>query len=43
MQDSEPRRLLLDNGNCKQFYETGMVQIDPWTNMPQELLVPRLN
>jgi hypothetical protein len=43
MQDSPPRKLLLEKNGCKVYYESGMVQIDPWTNLPEHLIVPPLN
>lgn len=42
MQDHQPRKLLLEAHSCKLFYELGMVQIDPWTKIPQESLKPSL-
>ena len=43
MQDNPPRKLLLEKNGCKVYYESGMVQIDPWTNLPEHLIVPPLN
>jgi hypothetical protein len=40
VQDNHPRKLLLEQDSCRFFYESGMVQIDPWTNLPKTLLVP---
>jgi len=43
IQDNPPRKLLLEKNGCKVYYESGMVQIDPWTNLPEHLIVPPLN
>jgi hypothetical protein len=43
MQDNHPRKLLLEKDSCKIFHESGMVQLDPWTNLPKELIIPPLN
>jgi hypothetical protein len=42
-QDSRPRTLLLQPGDCRRFFETRMVQIDPWSLIPARALVPRLD
>jgi hypothetical protein len=42
-QDSRPRTLLLQPGDCRRFFDTRMVQIDPWTLLPARALVPRLD
>src|SRR5262249_46239472 len=43
MQDSQPRKLLLEKNDCGAYYASGKVQIDPWTNLPRNalLLPPR--
>jgi len=43
VQDNLPRKLLLEKNDCKLYYESGMVQIDPWTNLPEKSIVPPIN
>jgi hypothetical protein len=40
IQDVGPRKLLLQSGDCGRFFESGMVQVDPWTLIPASVLIP---
>ena len=42
MQDERPRKALLAENDCETFYQSGMIQIDPWSQLPKEFLVPPL-
>jgi hypothetical protein len=43
VQDTRPRKLVLEEHGCQLFDELGVVQIDPWTSIPKSLVVPPLN
>ena len=40
VEDAPPRTLLLEPGNCRRYRDTGIVQVDPWTPLPANDLVP---
>ena len=42
IQDQQPRKLLLAPNDCQLFYQTGEVQIDPWSRFSQKYIVPPL-
>jgi hypothetical protein len=42
MQDQQPRKLLLESNDCQLFYQSGMVQVDPWSRFSKEYIVPPL-
>jgi hypothetical protein len=42
MQDEQPRKALLAQNDCEVFYQSGMVQVDPWSLFSKEFLVPPL-
>jgi hypothetical protein len=42
IQDQQPRKLLLAQDDCGVFYQSGMVQIDPWSRLSQKYIVPPL-
>ena len=42
IQDERPRKALLAINDCEVFYRSGMIQIDPWSQLPKEFLVPPL-
>jgi hypothetical protein len=42
IQDQQPRKLLLAQDDCQVFYQSGMVQIDPWSRLSQKYIVPPL-
>lgn len=43
IQDHQPRRLLLAQNDCQLFYQSGEVQIDPWSRFSKEYIVPPLD
>jgi glycosyltransferase involved in cell wall biosynthesis len=43
LQDGYPRRLLLAEKDCKLYYETRVVQIDPWSRLHEKYIFPPLN
>jgi hypothetical protein len=43
LQDSHPRKLLLEKNDCQLYFESDIVQVDPWTNLPKKYIVPPLN
>lgn len=42
IQDRQPRKLLLAQNDCQLFYQSGNVQIDPWSRLPEDAIVPPL-
>jgi hypothetical protein len=42
IQDHQPRKLLLAQNDCQLFYQSGNVQIDPWSRLPKEAVIPPL-
>jgi hypothetical protein len=42
IQDERPRKVLLAQNDCQVFYQSGMVQVDPWSLLSKEFLVPTL-
>jgi hypothetical protein len=42
VQDERPRKALLAQNDCHILYQSGMVQLDPWSLIPKEFLVPTL-
>ncbi len=42
VQDAPPRTLLLEPGDCGKWADTGIVQLDPWTALEPEDVVPPL-
>ncbi len=42
VQDSSPRKLLLEKNSCELYYRSGIVQIDPWSKIPKDLIIPSL-
>lgn len=42
IQDHQPRKLLLAQNDCQLFYRSGDVQIDPWSQVPKDAIVPPL-
>ena len=43
VQDEQPRKALLAQGDCEVFYKSGMIQVDPWSLFSSEFLVPPLD
>jgi hypothetical protein len=43
VQDQQPRKLLLAQKECQLYYQSGMVQIDPWSLIEKEYIVPPLD
>lgn len=42
VQDRHPRKLLLEANSCQLYYQSGIVQIDPWTKIPKDSIIPSL-
>lgn len=42
IQERQPRKLLLAQNDCQLFYQSGEVQIDPWSRFSKEYIVPPL-
>ena len=42
MQDEQPRKALLAQDDCEVFYQSGMIQVDPWSLFSKEFLIPPL-
>jgi hypothetical protein len=40
--DEHPRKALLAEGDCQVLYQSGMIQVDPWSLFSKEFLVPTL-
>ena len=43
VQDEQHRKALLAQGDCEVFYNSGMIQVDPWSRFSSEFLVPPLD
>jgi len=43
LQDKEFRKVLVTENGCRLFYESGLVQIDPWTRIPRKAVRSLLN
>jgi hypothetical protein len=42
IQDERPRKALLAQNDCQLLHQSGMLQIDPWSLLSKEFLVPTL-
>jgi hypothetical protein len=42
VQDQQPRKLLLEQEGCQLYYQSGIVQVDPWSLIEKEYIVPPL-
>jgi hypothetical protein len=42
MQDEQPRKALLAQNDCEVFYQSGMIQLDPWSLFSKEYIIPPL-
>ena len=42
IQDEPPRKALLAEEDCQGFYQSGMIQLDPWSLFSKEFLIPPL-
>jgi hypothetical protein len=42
-QDKRPRKLILEQNGCQLFFQSGMVQIDPWSVIGKKDIVPPLD
>ena len=43
VQDEQPRKALLAQGDCQVLSQSGMIQVDPWSLFSSEFLVPPLD
>lgn len=43
LQDTSPRKLLLEKNSCQVYHESGQVQIDEWTTIPKFSIFPTLD
>ena len=42
VQDEQPRKALLAQNDCQVFYQSGLIQVDPWSFFSKEFMVPTL-
>ncbi len=42
VQDNQPRKLLLEKGNCVLYYQSAFIKFDQWTTVSKEYVTPSL-